>query len=302
MWTYFYGQYGDLAKEGNLERCLDAMVHYKHVSFLKPDPERIRREFLQGPQTYARLFALFQEHHAEREGKPRWGDQTGYIERYADPIFAAYPSAKMIHMIRDPRDRYEASLALWPKGKGRAGGAAARWLYSVDLAMHNQKKYPDRYMIVHFETLISRPEQILREVSAFLEEEFTPGMLLMEGALDHRAKLTKEMSRDPEGSPLSAKYIGRYRQRLPKREIAFMQAVIGRRMAEHGYSIDPIRFSFTDHLIYAFHDLPINRVRMASWLARESVQQNYPALFGRKLSADRIVQDRLKKTIKTETT
>ena len=26
----------------------------------------------------------------------------------------------MIHMIRDPRDRYEASLALWPEGKMRA--------------------------------------------------------------------------------------------------------------------------------------------------------------------------------------
>ena len=126
MWTYFYGQYGDLADNQNFERCLDDMLHYKHVAFLQPDAERIRREFKHGERSYARLFSLFLIHYAEREGKPRWGAQTGLIERYADQVMAAYPDSQMIHMVRDPRDRYEASLALWPKGKLRAGGAVAR--------------------------------------------------------------------------------------------------------------------------------------------------------------------------------
>ena len=42
----------------------------------------------QGQPTYACLFALFQQHYAERAGKPRWGDQSGLIERYADLIAA----------------------------------------------------------------------------------------------------------------------------------------------------------------------------------------------------------------------
>jgi hypothetical protein len=45
MWTYFYGQYGDLSQKDNFERCLQAMLQYKHVHLLRPDPERIRREF-----------------------------------------------------------------------------------------------------------------------------------------------------------------------------------------------------------------------------------------------------------------
>jgi hypothetical protein len=75
-WTYFYGQYGDLSKPENFKRCLDAMLKYKHALFLKPDADRIRREFWEGEPTYARLFALFHQHYAEREGKPV-GDQTG---------------------------------------------------------------------------------------------------------------------------------------------------------------------------------------------------------------------------------
>jgi hypothetical protein len=302
MWTYFYGQYGDLAVVNNFERCLEAMLHYKHVRFLNPDPDRIRREFKKGPPTYARLFALFQEHHAEREGKPRWGDQTGYIERYADPIFAAYPTAKMIHMIRDPRDRYDASLALWPKGKGRVGGATARWLYSVRLAIHNQNKYPGRYKILRFETLIERTEQTLREICAFLDEKYVPEMLMMVGALDHRSKLTKGYASKPGVSPLSGNFIGQYRQTLPKREIAFMQAIIGQQMAEFGYTSDPIRFSVVDHLLYTLVVSPVNRMRMVSWLTLETIQHNYPYRFGRKLSADRIVKDQGEKHVKIETT
>src|SRR5512142_2409406 len=59
MWTFFYGQYGDLSRPENFERCLKAMLRYKNVLILNPDVERIRREFSQGEPAYARLFALF---------------------------------------------------------------------------------------------------------------------------------------------------------------------------------------------------------------------------------------------------
>ncbi len=59
MWTYFYGRFGDIAKPANFERCFDAMLSYKHVLHLEPDPDRIRQAFLEGPRTYARLFACF---------------------------------------------------------------------------------------------------------------------------------------------------------------------------------------------------------------------------------------------------
>ena len=101
MWTRFYNRYGDLREPRNFERCLAAMLAHKPTRALDPDPNRIRREFRQGEPTYARLFALFHEHYAERLGRSRWGDQLGFVERYADLIFAAYPDARMIHMVRD---------------------------------------------------------------------------------------------------------------------------------------------------------------------------------------------------------
>ena len=291
FWTYFYGQYGDLHQPENFERCLSAMLRYKHAIFLNPDPERIRREFWQGEPSYARLFALFHEHFAERDGKVRWGDQTGLVERYADAIFAAYPGAKMLHMIRDPRDRYEASLAMWPNGRARAGGATARWLYSVNWARRNLKRYPGRYLIVHYETLVHHTEQTLRAVCAFLGEEYDPRMLSMDASPGHREKLRQAAGLNPAAGPLSPNFIGRYRGAIPQTELAFMQTFAGRQMRYLGYGLDQLSFSPEERLRFTFVDLPLNLLRMDTWFAQELIQHHAPALWGRKPSDHMIVKD-----------
>jgi hypothetical protein len=291
MWTYFYGQYGDLSQKDNFERCLQAMLQYKHVHLLRPDPERIRREFWQGVPTYARLFALFHQHYSEREGKPRWGDQTGLIERYADDILAAYPTAKILHMIRDPRDRYQASLALWPNGKGRAGGAVARWLYSVRLARRNQRCYPQSYKIVQFELLVRQPEQTLRQVCEFLNEEYVPTMLSMDGAPRRREKISQGREIQPGSTPLLEEFIGRYRGAISKQEIAFIQYFAGRQMVTLSYLLEPTHFSPVERLWYISVGWPLNWLRMTAWLSLEMVQHRLPSWFGRRPSSSMIIKD-----------
>lgn len=281
MWTYFYGQYGDLADKQNFERCLDDMLHYKHVAYLQPDADRVRREFGQGEPTYARLFSLFIIHFAEREGKPRWGVQTGLIERYADQVLAAYPGARIIQMVRDPRDRYEASLALWPQGKLRAGGAVARWRYSVRLAERNVDRYPGRALIVRYETMVSRPEETLHQVCDFLGEAYDPAMLTMDGAPKFRRKISGDRDLQPDQTPVTAEYIGRYRGRVPQAEIAFIQSHAAREMAAYQYAPDEIHFSTGQRLCYQLVDRPVNVLKMWGWITVERLQHKFPRLIGR---------------------
>ncbi|HEY7736134.1 MAG TPA: sulfotransferase [Candidatus Limnocylindrales bacterium] len=286
MWTFFYGQFGDLGEDRNLDRCLAAMLRYRHVRFLDPDPVRLRRDFVSGSRTYPRLFALFQEQHAERLGKPRWGDQTGLVERYAHEIMDAYPDAVMIHMVRDPRDRYEASLALWPKGRGRVGGASARWRYSMDLGERNRQRYPDRYRFVRYEDLVSRPEETARSVCELTNVSFVPEMLELRGMPTYRAKLESSVRAaggDPEvpGALISPAFIGGYRGRIEPRELLFMQDRLRSRMRTHGYAPDPVRLSPAERVRYTLLDLPLNLVRMHGWERLEAVQHRLPGVFGR---------------------
>jgi hypothetical protein len=177
MWREFYNRFGDLSRPENFERCLGAMLAYKHTLVLEPDPERIRREYWQGTPTYARLFGLFHQHYAEKMGKPRWGDQLGFVEKYIDLIFAAYPDARMIHMVRDPRERIGESLARRIRRMGWLGWELAQWRHSAQLAHRNERQYADRYLVVHCEELFSDAEKVLRAVCLFLDEAFIPKML-----------------------------------------------------------------------------------------------------------------------------
>lgn len=279
MWTYFYDRYGDLDRPANLARCLDDMFRYKHVLFLQPDRARIEREFAQGEPTYARLFSLFLIHAAERDGKPRWGAQTGLIERYADLLFEAYPDLKVVHMIRDPRDRYQASIEKWPNGKGRAGGAVARWNYSRALAERHQANRPADYMIVRFEDLVTETEATMRAVCAFLGIELTESMLAMTGAPTHRGRVMAEA----EGRvQLSSDYIGRYRSRVEPGELLYIQTHAAEGMARYGYQPDPITLSAGERVRYHLVTSPSQSLRRLAWRTVEEGQQRLPRLVPRK--------------------
>jgi hypothetical protein len=273
LWTQFYERYGELSKPDNLERCLAEIFKQKPIQALQLDPQRIRREFSQGEPTYARLFALIHAQYAERVGKPRWGDQLASIERYAGPIFAAYPEAKMIHMIRDPRDRYRALPGASRRRAARAGWELARWLESVSLGQRNLRRYPDRYKILRYEDLANRREKTLREICRFIGEEFVQEMLTMEGAMrfggdDRESALgIDEMGLAAEGEEKSGKG-------LSARQTAWIQTVAGRMMRIHGYPLDPVRLAPRDRVLLYAIDWPTSLAGMVAWRLRKDLPEN----------------------------
>lgn len=287
LWTYFYNQYGDLSVAENFDRCLKMMLRYKRLLPLQLDPDRLRQEFWRGETSYARLFAMIEEQYAARMGKPRWGDKSLNIERYAGPIFEAYPSAKMLHMIRDPRDRYASALTRWKVSRGGVGAGTAVWLQSMRLAHRNQTRYPDNYRIIRYETLAYHPEETLGEICAFIGEEYTPEMLSMDGAESFRDEGGNSSYGQHEPGRISTRSIGRYRTVLSPRQIAFIQKFARPEMLALSYPLDPIHLPFTERLLFAAVDLPLNLARMQVW----NILEAYRNRTGRSLPDYRIVTE-----------
>lgn len=247
MWTRYYQRFGDLAIPANLERCLAQMLASKHIRALAPDVERIRYDFSQGEATYACLFGLFHAHHAERMGKRRWGDQLGAIEQYAVPIFSAFPTAKMIQMVRDPRHVYAEANARSPQRLGKVGWMLADWLDSVQAARRNLRNYPDRYKVIAFEALIAHPEQVTRELLEFVGEDFVPEIA------DALQQFTVTTAKVAEGK--IAGCVGTFVRHYARRELEAL-----------GYPSEMMQLSLRDHLRYLLVEWPANRATM---LARQ---------------------------------
>lgn len=262
MWNRFYGRFGELSNEDNFERCLRTMLQVRAIRQLCADPDLIRKQFWLGPPTYGRLFALFHEQHAQRLGNRRWGDQLGFVERFADPIFESYPEARMIQMIRDPRDLWTVAMQHSQFRKGKVGWSTARWLHSAGLARQNQARYARRYKVVQYEGLMAATEETLRDICAFLGERFVPEMV--ENIISGKG------SRNVEGN--AAHLSGRSKKvqnvpgsRLSRREATFTQRYAASHLMAFGYPQDETSLSWRDHLLFFLVDWPVNRASMAAW-------------------------------------
>jgi hypothetical protein len=286
LWTHFYNQYGDLSIPANLDRCLGTMMRYRRVLKLQPDAARLRRDFLAGPATYAHLFALLEQQYADRLGRPRWGDKSLNTERYADEIFAAYPGARIIHMLRDPRDRYASSLTRWQVRRGGVGAGTAEWLASARLALRHRRRYPDRYLVVRYETLVSQPSHTLQQVCAFVDEPYLDEMLAMRGAprLLERGSNSSYGPRDP--GVISTDSIGKFREVLAPSQIACIQTLAKREMAVFRYDLEPHAGRSAQRTQFALRDLPLEFFRLLAWRARERARNHA----GRPVPAYRLVE------------
>ncbi len=286
LWTYFYDQFGDLADDANANRCIDRMMQYKRLVVLQPDEDRLRREFLAGDRSYARLFGLFFEQQAERAGKPRWGDKSLHTERFAEEIFRAWPTARIVHMMRDPRDRYASVQARWKSRLGGVGAGTAEWLMSAKLANRNLATWPDRYRVVRYEDLAAEPEDTVRSLCEFLNEPFEPTMLAMDGAAAFRDQGANSSYGSRPPGLISTDSIGRFRTVLDPEQIAFIEQMTGSTMEGFGYEPEHVRLRGKRAAHYASVRLPVETAKLLAWRARTELHNRR----GRALPSYRLVQ------------
>lgn len=235
LWSYFYKRYGDLGDVANLDRCLDVMSRYKRLRVLDIDWESLRADFLTGPSEYHVLFELLERQVADRLNKPRWGDKSLHTERYADQIFESYPDAHILHMMRDPRDRFASVIVRWKTRRGGVGAGIAEWRTSADLAARNAAAYPDRYRVVRYEDLVRRPDEEVESICDFIQATYHPSMLHMEGAPQFRSQGANSSYGPRTEGVISTDSIGRYASVLSAGHIRFIEDRLGPAMARFGY-------------------------------------------------------------------
>jgi len=269
-WTFFDRRYGELSDDGDLDRCLDAMMHYRRHLKLEPDAAQLRADFVAGPRTYGRLLSLLARQRADRVGKPRWGDKSLHTERYAERVFSEFPDATIIHIIRDPRDRYASTLKRWSGGRGGVAVASAIWNRTADLAVRHSADYPDRYMALRYEDLAQQPEEQLKRVCELIGETYEPQMLGMGADPDFREAGNSSYG-EPTAGAISTSSIGRYREVLTDWQIRHIQDRAGARLEYWDYPVHEASMRPVDAALYRIVRHPSRLAIEAVWRSRERV-------------------------------
>jgi hypothetical protein len=112
-------------------------------------------------------------------------------------------------------------------------------------------------------------------------------MLDMSGAADFRdAGGNSSFGRFSAGE-ISPRSIGRFREVLSPRQIAFMQRAAGATMQDLGYALEAPGLNGSERLAYALGTVPVNAAKMGLWRARE----RWYDLTGRAPSTDTMITD-----------
>jgi hypothetical protein len=109
------------------------------------------------------------------EQSHRWVEKTPYNEYYTARIFAWWPEARCVHVVRDPRDNfvsYRRKHVDWtPEVFARS------WRRSTQAALANEKEYGSgRYLVIRYEDFTADVEGMLARLCGFLEIKDDPAL------------------------------------------------------------------------------------------------------------------------------
>jgi hypothetical protein len=172
---------------------------------------------------------------ARRQGKPRWAEKTPGNIAHADRIWAAWPDAQIIHIIRDPRDVFVSLVET--KKWDTPDEFAEKWISTIGRGLRLKAELnpsPKSYLAIRYEGLIAAPEETMRRVIDFIGEPWEPAAGQFSGRqedFDKVLEATGKASRTLERlkAPLSGERVGIWPQVLSEKQLAdIKQAVVTR--------------------------------------------------------------------------
>jgi len=142
--------------------------------------EQVLEVYRLAEPTYPNLLRAILEAYCGVRGKPRPGEKTCDSLLHARSILKAYPTGRMICIVRDGRDVVRSLLkarVVWGKPPSFPA-LCLKWNHYARQAIRVAKELPaDRFTMVRFEDLMTNPRGELQRLCTFVGEEFDPAQI-----------------------------------------------------------------------------------------------------------------------------
>jgi len=230
------------------------------------ESRRFIDEHLAGNSTAHQIYRAFIRYFARKHGRRIPCDQTPRNVFYLAEILEFFPEARIINMVRDPRDILLSQKHKWKRRY--LGGrnhtplkeslrsrinyhpiTMAR-LWNAAVAAPRKVKEDPRVLTVHYETLVRQQEETVRKICAFVGIPYDRAMLdVRQEGSSGRHDSTDEMGISPEN-------IQKWRKGgLSLTEIYLCQKMSAAAMRNEGYHLMEARPAIS-LLIYYFLTFP----------------------------------------------
>ena len=219
--------FGDLADLSNRRRLIASYSATTRVQRLGLEQEALGRRLEAEGTSYEAFLASLLRFYAESKGKARAGEKTPHHAWFTETLFEWYPGAKILHLLRDPRDVC-ASLFNVPWGHRSARANGRLWVGLVEAAERSRPR--PGYLLIKYEDLVAEPERQLGEICRFLGESFSPVMLETEP----NARADRPWFERAQGR-LSGDRVAKWKEQLTEDQVRLVEWAAGPLMERFGY-------------------------------------------------------------------
>ena len=129
-----------------------------------------------------------------------------------------------------------------------------------------------------YERLVSYPEETLRDIGIYLNENFSSTHLKLINAPEFSEKHGR----------LRPNYIGHYSNILTKSDIAFIQSLSKRLMLANGYELETFKFSVNKNMVTNFRRRIDDFTRFIGWMVLQTLRQKFPGRLSPKIALEKI--------------
>ncbi len=242
IYKMFIPKFGSLDKRGNRERVVETWLHSKGYRRSGLTAKGIRAKLLDECRTGGDFIRIVMNEIARNQNARRWAIYDPDSVLYVPQVKADIPEALFIHIVRDGRDialslkKMEGFKPLpWNIGSSRdLLPTAAYWEWMVRSGQTHGRKIPADYIEVRYEDLVLEPRETLATLSRFLDHKLDYDRIQQAGL--GRLRETNSSFRE-EGNTSQGNPVQRWKERLPREQVAALEALVGDCLQEHGYSL-----------------------------------------------------------------
>ncbi|MGL4464693.1 MAG: sulfotransferase family protein, partial [Planctomycetia bacterium] len=167
-----------------------------------------------------------------------------------DAVLSVLPDARIVHIVRDPRD-VAASILRFPWGANNVFTAAADWSkHTAHAEAVGKRLGPSRYFSFRYEDLLSDPETVFADLQRFVVGKVQPVAL---------AGFVAYMNDNPK-----ARNFGKWLRKLEPAVVRRIEAAAGRQMEQFGYerAYEPRRATFPEYIFWRLHHRAVQAERV----------------------------------------
>jgi Sulfotransferase family len=233
-------RFGDLSVTRNKEKLMDAWLDSKLFRVSGLDAAQIRKKVVEECRNGGDFLRVIMGEMARQQGVRRWADCTPEHLLYLDRIKKTIPDALLIHIIRDGRD---VALSMekgnwirpfpWHK-KERLMVAGLYWEWIVGKGRESGRTLGADYTEVHFEELVSRPQETLTRLASFIDQDLDYDRIREVGIGSVREPNTSFRG-ESDGAEFNP--VGRWRYKLQPTELRKFERLVGKTLQEMGYQL-----------------------------------------------------------------